>query len=425
MLDFKAFKKNPDFYIQGWAARGAIFDRSFFEACEKTYHAASQLLQSYQTQRNDFSERIGHAKSKGLAFAEWQEQVCALKAPMEQAEVDFHAAELEWLNMCHNLPNIPDRRVPLGTSEEDNVVTKIVGTPQRLEGGDHTEILKSSGLLMMEAGANLSGARFNVLKGPLATLHRALIQFMLHYHETNGQYEEYYVPFIVQRSALFGTGQLPKFEEDVFHLEGDRDLFLIPTAEVPLTNLFANAIHPASLLPKRMMAHTPCFRSEVGSYGRDMKGIFRQHQFEKIELVHCVTPEQADSEFDFLVQHVSAMLTQLELPHQMVNLCTKDLGFSSCRTVDIEVWMPGQKKYREISSCSQFGDFQARRMKARYRESPKAPTQFMHTMNGSGVAVGRALIALVENHGDEKGCWIPPVLRPFIGQREFLSWVKE
>ncbi len=408
--------------MERFAARGIVFDWDYFEQCDRAYHAASQLLQSYQAQRNTLSEQVGKAKAKGQDTEALQKEVSDLKEKMEQAEISCQEAEAALQAFSQRLPNLVDIRVPIGHSEEDNVVLKKVLEPVRKEGLDHTQLLEDSGLLMIEAATHLSGARFNVMKGPLAKLHRALIQFMLDYHETNGRYEEHYVPYAVNRSALFGTGQLPKFEEDLFALKGDRDLFLIPTAEVPLTNLFAHAIHNTSDFPQRLMAHTPCFRSEAGSYGRDMKGIFRQDQFEKIELVHCVTAEQSDAEFDFLVQHVSNMLVALEIPHQWMLLCSKDLGFSASRTIDLEVWLPGQQKYREISSCSQFGDFQARRMKARHRENAKAPIQLLHTINGSGVAVGRALIALIENHATEHGCHIPVALRPYMNGVEFLPW---
>jgi seryl-tRNA synthetase len=423
MLDLKDLKKNKGHYIQKFQERGFDFDVDMFDRLDSAYQQSRQELQSYQNQRNILSEQIGRAKSQGQDSSALHQQVLDLKNLMERSQASLALHEAAWENFWHRLPNCPDLRVPVGAGEEDNVVLKKVGDIRRLEGEDHTQILDKSGCLMSEAAADLSGARFSILKGPLARIHRALTQFMLSYHEQHGHYEEYYVPYAVHRSALFGTGQLPKFEEDLFHLDHERDLFLIPTAEVPLTNLMANRIHSTHALPLRMMAHTPCFRSEAGSYGRDVKGIFRQHQFDKIELVHGVTAEQSDAEFDFLVKHVSNMLSALELPHQWTLLCTKDLGAAASRTIDIEVWLPGQQKYREISSCSQFGDYQARRMKARHKAHPKAPTQYIHTINGSGVAVGRALIALIENHGTQEGCIIPLALRPFLEGRDFISWV--
>lgn len=423
MIDIKLLKKNKSEFLAKLALKRFICSESEFDALEQEFHSAKVALEESFARRNALSAQFGKAMAQKSSTEQLSQEIEECKKVVANAQARFDNVEERWNHFCSLIPNCPDDTVPVGASETDNVVIKKVGEPARLTGLDHTELLAKSGLLMTDAAAALSGARFNVLKGPLAKLHRALIQFMLAFNGEHGGYQEYYVPYLVRKSAMFGTGQLPKFHDDLFHVDGDNGgYYLIPTAEVPLTNLFADQIRKAEEFPVRLMAHTPCFRAEAGSYGKDLKGIFRQHQFEKVELVHCVLPDQAEQEFQSLVNQVTKLLTALELPHQQVALCAGDLGFSSQRTIDFEVWMPGQQRYREISSCSYFGDFQARRMKARYKNMQTGQNEFIHTINGSGIAVGRALIALIENHGTEEGCAIPKALQPFCNNQSWISW---
>ena len=421
MIDPKLFRNDIQQIAAGLKKRGYELDVGLFTDLEEKRKYCQLRAEQIQQQRNQLSKEIGKLKAQGADTQQIQDEVLSLKSKLEEAEQALANVEYQTELASSHVPNIPDESVPVGKTESDNIVLKKVGEIKRKEGLDHLELLEKNNLILMDDAAHLSGARFSVLKGPVARLHRALIQYMLDYHAQAG-YIEYYVPYLVQGQALFGTGQLPKFEEDLFSLKGERNLYLIPTAEVPLTNLFADKILAAQDLPIRMMAHTPCFRSEAGSYGKDTRGLFRQHQFEKVELVLAALPDQSSNLLNEMVHHVSELLSSLELPHQLLQLCTGDMGFSSCKTVDLEVWLPSQQKYREISSCSMFSDFQARRMKARFKKTQQDKTQFIHTLNGSGVAVGRALIAMVENHADEKGCYIPEALRPYLKGIEFLAW---
>lgn len=426
MIDPKKLRNDLADVISKWASRGFIVDPEHAHSLQTAARETQAFLESLQAQRHSLSDIIAQKKRALQSTMQEQQQVLELKEKIEKAEEEAVAAAQKWQEFIISCPNIPNPVVPVGTSENDNQVVSQHGVIKRQQGRDHLDILEAAGQSLSTEAAELSGARFSVLKGTAAKLHRALIQYMLDFHAAKG-FEEFYVPYLVGQDALYGTGQLPKFEQDLFKVAGgSRPLYLIPTAEVPLTNLLRDKIVPQDTLPLRYMAHTPCFRSEAGSYGKDTRGLFRQHQFEKVELVHFVTGEQAPAELDFLVKHVSALLLSLELPHQIVQLSTADLGFSSAQTFDLEVWLPGQQRYREISSCSHFTDFQARRMKARYRTAhpgqKSGQIEPLHTINGSGVAIGRAFIALVENHGHPDGCDIPAPLRPYVGGKEFISW---
>jgi seryl-tRNA synthetase len=320
------------------------------------------------------------------------------------------------------IPNLPDEDVPDGTDEADNALLRTWGEPKafQFEPLDHVDLTAAGGAMDFDVAAKLSQSRFVVLRGELAQLQRALIQFMLDVHVEEHGYEEVYVPFIVNSDSLFGTGQLPKFAEDQFRIDAERDLYLIPTAEVPVTNIYRDAIINGGELPLKMVCHSPCFRSEAGSYGRDTRGMIRQHQFEKVELVQLVRPEDSDNAHEALTQHAEAILQKLELPYRVVNLCGGDLGFSAAKTYDLEVWLPSQQTYREISSCSNFRDFQARRMQARMRSGNGKP-ELLHTLNGSGVAVGRALVAILENYQEADGqVAVPSVLQPYLGGKTQL-----
>jgi seryl-tRNA synthetase len=323
-----------------------------------------------------------------------------------------------------DLPNLLDDSVPDGKDEKDNAEVRRWREPSELQfkARDHIELGENLGLIDFEAASKISGSRFTVMKGPLARMQRALIQLMLDTHTEEHGYEETYVPYLVQAEALVGTGQLPKFEEDLFKTETETPFYLIPTAEVPVTNLARDAIFEADELPKRYVAHTPCFRSEAGSYGQDTRGMIRQHQFEKVELVHFVAAEDSMAALETLTGHAEAILQKLELPYRVVALCAGDVGFGSAKTYDIEVWLPGQKKYREISSCSNYNDFQARRMMARRRNPESGKPELIHTLNGSGVAAGRALIAVMENYQNADGSIrVPAALQRYMGGLEVIS----
>lgn len=421
MLDPKLLRNDLKSVAVQLKNRGFSVETESFMTLEQDRKFWHERAERAQQQRNALSKKIGQMKAAQEDASALQSEVLALKNDLEEAEKKLTQIEHDLEKLSLDLPNIPSIQTPIGFSEEDNVVKKTVGVIRRQQARDHIDLLDGQGVILHEEASLLSGSRFTVLKGSVARLHRALTQFMLEHHAAVG-YVEYYVPYLVQASALIGTGQLPKFETELFALKGEKSLYLIPTAEVPLTNLVAGKILTTDMLPLRMMAHTPCFRSEAGSYGKDTKGLFRQHQFEKIELVHITTADKSTDELEVMVEHVSGLLSALELPHRIVQLCTGDIGFASAQTYDLEVWLPGQERYREISSCSNFHDFQARRLKARHRKHQKDKTEFVHTLNGSGVAVGRALIALIENHGHPDGCNIPKLLQPFLAGLEFLPW---
>jgi len=416
MLDLKLLRHDVDAVAANLARRGFLFDRETFQALESERKALQVEVEANRKVRNDKSKAIGQAKAAGEDIEPLRREVSDLGETLAagEARLDEIAAALD--ELLHAIPNLLHPDVPDGADESANTELRHVGEPKRFdfEPEDHQALGEGLGLLDLAGAAKIAGSRFVVLNGELARLHRALIQFMLDLHTTEHGYRETYVPYLANRSALFGTGQLPKFEEDQFPV-GD-DFFLIPTAEVPLTNLVRESIVEADELPLKMTAHTPCFRSEAGSYGKDTRGMFRQHQFEKVELVQIVRPEDSYAALEVLVGEAEEVLKRLGLAYRVVTLCAGDTGFSSAKTYDIEVWLPGQNRYREISSCSNFEAFQARRMQARWRNPETGKPEPVHTLNGSGVAVGRALIAVMENYQRDDGSIdVPEALLPYMG----------
>jgi len=418
MLDIRILRQDLDAVVTALARRGFAFDRDRFldlEARRKTFQVRTQELQN---ERNTRSKAIGQAKARGEDIAPLKAAVGELGNELKVCEQDLQQVQSELEDLLLQVPNLPQEGVPEGSDETANVEIRRVGEPARLdfEPRDHVDLGIPGGWLDFEAAARMSGSRFVVMRGEMARLHRALTQFMLDLHTREHGYQEVYVPYLVNPGALLGTGQLPKFDADLFAVKGEQEFRLIPTGEVPVTNLVAQQILEAGELPLKMVAHTPCFRSEAGSYGRDVRGLIRQHQFEKVELVQVVRPEQSDAALEALLADAEAVLTALELPYRVVLLSTGDMGFSATRTYDIEVWLPGQQAYREISSCSNFGDFQARRLQARYRPGTGAKPELVHTLNGSGLAVGRTLVAVLENGQQADGSIvIPERLRPYVG----------
>ncbi|MEX2327284.1 MAG: serine--tRNA ligase, partial [Pseudomonadales bacterium] len=357
-------------------------------------------MESLQSERNARSKAIGQAKSRGQDIEPLLSAVADLGERLEQAKQAFDKVQGALTDILMAIPNLPHEDVAAGKSEDDNVELRRWGDAPEFdfEPRDHVDLFVDSALMDLEVAAKVSGSRFVVLRGDLARLHRALIQFMLDVHTQEHGYEEIYVPYIVNRESLTGTGQLPKFEEDLFRLDDERGFYLIPTAEVPVTNIVRDKILDPAQLPMKLVCHTPCFRSEAGSHGKDTRGMIRQHQFEKVELVHLVAPEGSWEAHQTLTGHAEVILQKLGLPYRVVDLCGGDLGFAAARTYDLEVWLPGQDKYREISSCSNFLDFQARRMQARWRNPETGRPELIHTLNGSGLAVGRTLVAIIENY---------------------------
>jgi seryl-tRNA synthetase len=381
-------------------------------------------VESLRSERNASARSIGKAKAQGDDIAPLLAAVEDLGGKLAQAEGDLQSLLGELQSIEMGLPNLLQDDVPDGQDESANLEVRRWGDTPRFgfEVQDHVDIGAGLGLLDFDAASRISGARFSVLRGDLARLQRALIQFMLDVHTHEHGYEETYTPYLVLADALLGTGQLPKFEADLFRTTDEPPFYLIPTAEVPLTNLVREQIVAAERLPLRFTAHTPCFRSEAGSYGRDTRGMIRQHQFEKVELVQLVAPERSDEALEMLTGHAEAILKRLELPYRVMSLCAGDIGFGAAKTYDLEVWLPGQEAYREISSCSNFTDFQARRMQARWRNPVTGKPELLHTLNGSGVAAGRALVAVLENYQQADGSVrIPEVLRPYMNGREVLA----
>ncbi len=417
MLDSKLLRTDPDFVTAALKRRGFDFPIRDYEALEARRKQAQVDSEQLQSQRKKLSQEIGKAKAQGQNTDELMARVAAIAEDQAAADQAFSATQQALDNLLAGLPNLPDTCIPDGADESDNVEIRRWGSPRTFDFPitEHAD-LENIGL-DFASGAKLAGARFSVLHGGLARLHRALAQFMLNTHCDEHGYQETYVPYLVNEKTLFGTGQLPKFAEDLFKTRlGERDFYLIPTAEVVLTNLVADEILTAADLPKQFVAHTPCFRSEAGSAGRDVRGMIRQHQFDKVEMVHITTPDDSDAALERLTSHAETILQKLELPYRVIVLCTGDMGFSARKTYDIEVWLPGQNTYREISSCSNCGDFQARRMLARYRAEGEKKPQLVHTLNGSGLAVGRTLVAILENYQQADGqIEIPAVLRPYMG----------
>lgn len=418
MLDPKRLRTEPETVAELLKKKGHDFDVAAFSALEDKRKALQVDTESLQNERNTKSKNIGKAKAEGADIAPLLAEVDDLKSTLQkkESELDVVVGELEAL--LHSVPNIPDERVPVGTTEEDNQEVRTWGVPRSFdfEVKDHIELGEASGGLDFETAVKITGSRFVVMKGEIARLHRALVQFMLDTHTTEHEYTEVNVPNMVNAESAFGTGQLPKFADDLFEVKDDRGFYLIPTAEVPVTNFVRDEIIEADVLPIKFTCHTPCFRSEAGSYGKDTRGMIRQHQFEKVELVQLVKPEQSKQAHEDLTHHAEVILQKLELPYRVVILCGGDLGFSAKITYDLEVWLPGQDTFREISSCSSFGDFQARRMQARWRNPETGKPELIHTVNGSGLAVGRTLIAVLENYQNNDGSVsVPMVLQPYMG----------
>ncbi|PRD39704.1 UNVERIFIED_CONTAM: serS [Trichonephila clavipes] len=417
MLDPKLLRQDHATIAAALAKRHVSFDSEAWSALESRRRELQTETERLQAERNNGSKRFGMAKKAGEDTTALQAEMTAINTRLAEVELALQTVQAEWQAQALSVPNLPHDSVPAGKGEEDNVEVRRWGTPAALtfEAQDHVALGERLGM-DFERASKLSGARFTVLKGDLARLHRALTQFMLDIHTRQHGYEELYVPYLVNADSLQGTGQLPKFAEDLFKVPGERDLYLIPTAEVPVTNLHRDEILSPAELPRRYTAHTPCFRSEAGSYGRDTRGMIRQHQFEKVELVQFVRPEESDAALETLTGHAEAILQKLELPYRVMLLCGGDMGFSATKTYDLEVWLPGQGKYREISSCSSFGSFQARRLQARYRHPDTGKPDLLHTLNGSGLAVGRTLVAVLENGQQADGSVrIPAALQPYLG----------
>ena len=466
MLDIQALRSNLDEVAARLATRGFKLDTRQFEKLEAERKTIQTRTQELQAKRNATSKQIGAAKAKGEDVSAIMAEVANLGDELKQLETKLEQVQHELNAFLSVIPNTPHVDVPVGKSEEDNKEVRKVGNPPKFgfEVKDHVSIGEGLGGLDFETATKIAGARFSLLKGPLARLHRALAQFMLDIHTEQHGYTETYVPYLVNAESMRGTGQLPKFEEDLFctfsptyisDLEetkavrdeltksinkfesGDlseellsafggllqkmKGYYLIPTAEVPVTNIVRDAIVPLEKLPMKFVAHTPCFRSEAGSYGKDTRGMIRQHQFEKVELVQIVHPDESYAALEELLGHAETILQKLGLPYRVVKLCTGDMGFSAALTYDIEVWLPAQNTYREISSCSNFEAFQARRMQARFRNAQGKP-ELLHTLNGSGLAVGRTLVAVLENYQQADGSVvIPEVLRPYMGSLELIK----
>ncbi len=427
MLDLQTLRNEINDVAAQLARRGYVLDIARFEQLEGERKSVQTRTQELQAKRNTASKQIGQAKAKGEDVTFIMAEVANLGDELKQLETRLEVIQQEMLAFLSVIPNTPHATVPQGKSEADNVEVRKVGTLPKFdfEVKDHVSVGEAMGL-DFETATKISGSRFSLLKGPLARMHRALAQFMLDAHTDQHGYTETYVPYMVNAESMRGTGQLPKFEEDLFKVPrhmgdaGVENFYLIPTAEVPVTNMVRDTITPLEQLPLKYVAHTPCFRSEAGSYGRDTRGMIRQHQFEKVELVQIVHPEQSYAALESLLGHAETILQKLCLPYRVVKLCTGDMGFSAALTYDIEVWLPAQNTYREISSCSNFEAFQARRMQARFRNALGKP-ELAHTVNGSGLAVGRTLVAILENNQQKDGSVkVPEVLRPYMGGLEFI-----
>lgn len=418
MLDPRLLRTDPEAVRANLARRGFSLDVAAFQDIEEQRKVLQVRVEQSRNERNVRSKEIGKLRAAGADASALMAKVKQLGDELAAAEGELEVLQQQLTDLQLGLPNLLLTSVPDGRDESANIEVRRWGTPREFDyqPRDHVDLGNGSGLLDFDAAGQISGARFAVMRGPLARLHRALIQFMLNTHTQDHAYTEVYVPYLVNRSALQGTGQLPKFAADLFAVSGETELFLIPTAEVPVTNLMRDRIVENRELPLRYAAHTPCFRSEAGSYGKDTRGMIRQHQFEKVELVHIVRPADSAAALEALTGHAEAILQKLELPYRVVALCAGDIGFGSAQTYDLEVWLPGQNKYREISSCSNCGDFQARRMGARWRNPDTGKPELVHTLNGSGVAAGRALVAVMENYQNKDGSIrVPDVLLPYMG----------
>ena len=426
MLDSKLLRSNLQDVADRLASRGFTLDVARIDALEAQRKEVQTLTEKLQAERNAISKSIGQAKARGEDIAPLMASVENMGTELNNGKVALDVIQTELDSILLSLPNLPDASVPVGADEDGNVEIRRWGTPKTFdfEIKDHVALGEQYGWLDFETAAKLSGARFALLRGPIARMHRALAQFMINLHTGEHGYEEAYTPYLVQAPALQGTGQLPKFEEELFKIsrEGEADFYLIPTAEVTLTNIVAGEIVEHKALPIKYVAHTPCFRSEAGASGRDTRGMIRQHQFDKVEMVQIVEPSTSMDALEGLVANAEKVLQLLELPYRTLALCTGDMGFSAIKTYDLEVWIPSQDKYREISSCSNCGDFQARRMQARFRNPETGKPELVHTLNGSGLAVGRTLVAVLENYQQADGSIrVPDVLKPYMGGIEVIG----
>lgn len=418
MLDPKRIRNDLAGVALLLARRGFQLDQARIQALEEQRKDLQIKTQELQAARNSRSKGIGKAKAAGEDIAPLLQEVEGLGEQLKAAEQELNQLQGELQDLLMGIPNIPHASVPDGKDESDNQEIRRWGEPRAFdfEVKDHVDLGEALGQLDFETAAKLSGARFAVMRGPLARMHRALIQFMLDIHTQEHGYQEVYVPYLVNADSLRGTGQLPKFEEDLFATRGETPFYLIPTAEVPVTNMLRGEIVAAEDMPLRFTAHTPCFRSEAGSHGKDTRGMIRQHQFEKVEMVQLVPAGTSHGALEQLTGHAEVILQRLGLPYRVMNLCAGDIGFSAAKTYDLEVWIPSQDCYREISSCSNFEDFQARRMQARWRNPETGKPELLHTVNGSGLAVGRTLVAILENYQQADGSIeVPEVLRAYVG----------
>ena len=422
MLDPKLIRNDLEGVAAKLERRGFKLDTERLATLEAERKKLQVETQDLQSLRNNSAKSIGRAKASGEDVAPLLAAVADLGDKLKDAEARLGEIQQQLDEVLMGVPNIPHQSVPLGIDENDNLEVRRWGEPTELgfEPRDHVDLGAGLGQMDFEAAVKIAGSRFTLLSGPLARLHRALTQFMLNIHADEHGYRETYVPYLVNADSLRATGQLPKFGEELFRVD-DGSYYLIPTAEVPVTNIVRDEIIEADQMPLKFVAHTPCFRSEAGSYGKDTRGMIRQHQFEKVEMVQVVRPADSYNALEELTRHAERILRELVLPYRVVALCTGDLGFSAAKTYDLEVWLPGQQKYREISSCSNFEDFQARRMKARWRDPETGKPQLVHTINGSGLAVGRTLVAVMENYQNADGSiTVPEALRPYMGGLEVI-----
>ncbi|MDH5436534.1 MAG: serine--tRNA ligase [Gammaproteobacteria bacterium] len=424
MLDLKLLRNEIDATVERLKTRGFVLDAKYFNDLDAQRKDIQVKTQELQKERNAKSKSIGKAKAAGEDIAPLLKEVDGLGDELKTCEEKLDKIQAELDAFLAGIPNVPHESVPVGKNEDENVELDRWGDMPEFdfEPKDHVDIGEKLGGMDFETGSKITGSRFVKMSGSIAHLHRVLTQFMLDVHTELHGYTEVYVPYMVNAESLYGTGQLPKFEEDLFAIKGESDYYLIPTAEVPVTNIVRGEILDADQLPMKFVCHTPCFRSEAGSYGKDTRGLIRQHQFEKVELVQIVHPEKSFEALIELAGNAAAILQLLKLPFRIVELCTGDIGFSAVKTYDLEVWLPGQQKYREISSCSSFEDFQARRMQARWRNPETNKPELVHTINGSGLAIGRTLVAVMENYQQKDGTIrIPEILRPYMGDKEFIS----
>lgn len=424
MLDPKLFRSDLSVVAAKLAARGYQLDSALIEALETQRKDLQQQTQQLQNERNQQAKLVGQAKARGEDVAAILAQANNSSVQLAALETELAAVQAQLQELLLTIPNIPHSSVPIGRSETDNQEVRRWGEPKQFNftPKDHVDLGAQQGWMDFANASKIASARFVVLRGPLARLQRALAQFMLDLHTQEHGYQELYVPYLVNSDSLYGTAQLPKFAEDQFKLLFDPTLYLIPTAEVPVTNLARDEIIAAEYLPQKYVCHSACFRSEAGSYGKDTRGMIRQHQFEKVELVQLVKPEDSYAAHEALTRDAERVLQLLELPYRVMALCSGDMGFAAAKTYDLEVWLPGQQKYREISSCSNFEDFQARRLQARWRNPATGKPELLHTLNGSGLAVGRTLVAVLENYQDANGqIHIPTVLQPYFGGEKILK----